>query len=131
ARATLAHYTERTAHESARPLKDIAPRHGYDPDELSRPDKFADPYMGKAYGDTRSHELLSMSMQLLYDNPGDFFDKDPQSWEYVIKLLQPDLSRPAVVLPPPDPQRLALEREQMEQETERLAKQEEERQAAW
>jgi hypothetical protein len=90
--ATRAEYAARTRGEQNQRLGA-----GYDSDEVSKFDKFADPYMGKDYGNSKQHELLSMSVQLLYRDPSAFFDKDPQSFEYVMKVLHPDLARVAPV----------------------------------
>lgn len=66
ARAFLA---VRTAGEALVKLKDIEPRVGYKDSELTRRDKFRDPYMGKQYvradGSVRATEVTSMAFEWL------------------------------------------------------------------
>ena len=80
-------YNRRTKNEPLTKLIDIFPDSSYDDWEVTRKDKFVNPYMGKDYnGD--AYELLTMGLELLYSNPEKVWkDKDMTTWLYGILVL--------------------------------------------
>jgi hypothetical protein len=70
-------------------LKQLQPGHGYASHELSIPDEFAHPYMGKTYGGsaTSSYELLTMVIDDLVTRQRDIEEKDQETFEFVLGLL--------------------------------------------
>jgi len=64
----------RTTGEVAQPLRDLVPGSRYARDEVAKPDKFPDPYVGKIYGTQNSYEIMSMGVQSLYN--GSTIDDD-------------------------------------------------------
>jgi len=80
------HIDSRTQGETNRSLQLLTGNPGYNSDEVAKPDKFADPYMGKEYN-RRASEFLSMSLQHMYEDPVGFAKKDPQSFDFTNQLL--------------------------------------------
>lgn len=82
-------YNKRTAGEALRSLgRDVK---GYGLNELYKPDKWVDPYMGVYYsynGERIASEVLSMGLQLIYRDAIMFAKKDPEHFDFVIKLLR-------------------------------------------
>lgn len=75
-------YNRRTAGEG---LQWLGP--GYEPEEVTRFDKFLNPYMGKDYGGY-AYELVSMGFQMAYTDPmGLAKDPDMEAWIYGILSL--------------------------------------------
>ena len=60
---------------------------GYDDDEITRPSKFIDPYMGKDYGGTAT-EIVSMGLQTMYERPVEFALKDPEYFDFMIEITR-------------------------------------------
>lgn len=82
----LEHLNARTAGEMARKLKEIEPRSGYEDYEISTPDKFFDPYVGKQYGQFGKQyatEVLSMGFQEFYSNPARLAKRDPELFDFI------------------------------------------------
>jgi hypothetical protein len=80
------HIDSRTEGEQAVSLRDHTGKN-FDVNEMSKVDRFADPYMGKTdYGRTAS-EFLSMSLQKMYEDPVGFARADPESYDFVQQLL--------------------------------------------
>ena len=84
-REAQAFLRRRTAGESASPLRKLVGS-WYDADEMAKPDKFIDAYMGKVYasGDT---EIVSMAMQKLYDDPLEFMRRDREMFDWIVNIL--------------------------------------------
>jgi len=78
----LAFYDARTPGEKAEWLGD-----DYDEREVTRRDKFLDPYMGKDY-QRRSTEIVSMGMEYYWDNPAHFARQDPEYFDFIFDLLR-------------------------------------------
>lgn len=76
----------RTKGETAQSLKKLTGS-GYEADELAKPDKFFDPYVGKIYGSTAS-EITSMGVELMYSNPVRLLERDPEMFEFIVDLLR-------------------------------------------
>jgi len=80
------HINSRTQGEAYQPLAKLTGA-GYDADEVSKPDSFADAYMGKDYGG-KADEFISMSVQKMYEDPVGFAKADPQSYNFTMGLFQ-------------------------------------------
>jgi hypothetical protein len=87
ARATHEFLVRRTKKETPKKLAELLPGRNFSNDEVSKPDKFYDPYMGKIYNDMSS-EILSMGMELFYENPVRFARLDPQTFDFVYAVLR-------------------------------------------
>lgn len=74
-------FEKRTRNEKARWLGD-----SYGERELSKFDKFINPYMGKIYDD--SSEILSMGLELFYRDPVLLATKDPEYFDFIWNLLR-------------------------------------------
>lgn len=60
--------------------------HNYDGWEVGAKDGFVDEYVGKFYHHAAS-EVLSMGLQLMYDNPVKFYFDDPDHFRYTLAAL--------------------------------------------
>lgn len=60
---------------------------GFGVDELTRKDKFIDPYMGKDYHGTAS-EILSMGLGEFYKNPYRLATSDPEYFDFIFRLVR-------------------------------------------
>ena len=79
---------ERTVGETAQKLMDLKPEDGYEDFEVTRKDKFEDPYSGVVYNKKAESEILSMSMGYLYDDPVHFAETDPELFKFAINILR-------------------------------------------
>lgn len=78
----------RTDGEQLKRLNSISGFSSYEDNELSRPDKFANPYVGKDYGDNaKSTEVFSMGLELIMKNPAEFAKKDPEHFELIVDIM--------------------------------------------
>jgi len=84
---SLREVEKRTGGEIARKLKNIEPNLGYAPSEIARPDKFLSPYMGKIYRDG-STEILSMGLQMFYQNPIKLAREDPDYFDFILTVIR-------------------------------------------
>lgn len=55
--------------------------------EYARKDRWKDLYTGKDY-QGRAYEVLSMAMQYMVTNPGDFAESDPEFFDWLLELLK-------------------------------------------
>ncbi|MEZ0375295.1 MAG: hypothetical protein ACAI44_39775, partial [Candidatus Sericytochromatia bacterium] len=105
--AAVDFWTRRTAGERFQRLQVLQPGMRYGATEKTKKDRFIDPYMGKVYytnprlkrisfnephdhpvKDTiRATELVSMGLELLYDDALSFLDKDPEHFAIIWKVL--------------------------------------------
>jgi len=63
----------------------------YRRNERAYADKFIDPYMGKVYefgGQRSASEIVSMGLQLFYEDPVGFAVKDPEMFDFIYKLVR-------------------------------------------
>lgn len=81
-----AFYERRTAGEAARPLNDVANSTSYRPSEITRPDNFINPYMGKEYG--WATEILSMGLEYFYSEPVKLATQDPEYFNFIYSILR-------------------------------------------
>lgn len=57
--------------------------------EFARPDKFIQAYVGKEYslhGNRFATEVLSMGLQYLYEDPWEFRRRDPDMFDFIVRL---------------------------------------------
>jgi hypothetical protein len=80
-------YKERTVGERAISLNKATGRSGYAADEITKVDKWIDPYMGKLY-DHGMTELLSMGLEYMYNDPVKLMRKDPELFDIIINALR-------------------------------------------
>ena len=92
---TIGFLYRRTRNEPATPLAELVPESGYRDDEVSTPDGFFDPYVGKRYGGRTfgdwGHtptEVLTMGLQYLYYPVfGRDLDSDPEHRAFMLGTL--------------------------------------------
>lgn len=84
------HYLARTQGEVPEKLKDIFPRSSYTDDEVTKRDKWIDPYSGKDYTvyGLRNSEIVSMTLEQLYSDPYEMMTRDPDTFDLVWRLLR-------------------------------------------
>jgi len=81
----------RTMAETPVPLTSYNP--AYSDHELTRPDQFLDPYMGKVYerdGKIYATEIVSMGLELLYADPVMLAKNDPEYFRFIVTLGRDD-----------------------------------------
>ena len=86
-----AYYKERTQGEKSVRLSKLFPGSGYGRDEVTRPDHFFNPYVGKDYShdgkNAKPHfEIMSMGMEYMIHEP-EVFDKDPDTRNFILGVL--------------------------------------------
>lgn len=83
-------------------LSDLTGSSTYAPTEVAFRDRFADPYVGKLYtglasfpgasggvgGRITATEVVSMGIQMLYQNPGRFKSTDPQHYYFTLGVMR-------------------------------------------
>lgn len=79
-------YAARTKGERLKRLSRVTGRN-YGPKEVTRVDRFADPYMGRDYG-TGNTELLSMGLEFLFTDPVELALRDPELFDLVVAILK-------------------------------------------
>jgi hypothetical protein len=75
----------RTRGEEAQKLRELTGLN-YDEREISRPDKFPDPYVGKIYD--RDTEVISMGIEYMWANPRKFAQQDPEYFMFMYDTLR-------------------------------------------
>jgi len=84
----------RTRGEKEIPLSDATPGIiGYKSWEVTKKDKFLDPYMGKQYRRTPDEtpyatEIVSMGVEYMYAKPLDLAEKDPEYFDFMYDLMR-------------------------------------------
>lgn len=81
----------RTPGEKLVRLKKLRPNYSYRSDELTRPDKFADPYVGKAYGppgNQEATEVISMGIEQMFADPLRFAEADPDYFDFILHIMR-------------------------------------------
>lgn len=79
-------YEYRTKGEDLVRLKDAQPRARYKADEVTKVDKFLNPYMGKDYGG-QAYEVFTMAADTLFTNPTELILRDKEMLEWVLGVL--------------------------------------------
>jgi len=82
----------RTQKDPAQKMADIKPGAGYADYEITRPDQFADPYVGRAYTDPGAGhyatEIVSMGLEFMYTDPAKFAKDDPGHFDFIYNLMR-------------------------------------------
>lgn len=73
-------FQKRTQGEKTVPMNKY--HRGYRPDEVCKPDKFIDPYVGKLYSDG-STEIISVGLAAYYTDPAQFAKDDPEHFALI------------------------------------------------
>lgn len=73
-------FQKRTQGEKTVPMNKY--HRGYRPDEVCKPDKFIDPYVGKVYSDG-STEIISVGLAAYYTDPAQFAKDDPEHFALI------------------------------------------------
>src|SRR5674536_47797 len=81
------HFTKRAIEEKTEKLRDATGLKFYNEDEITKKDKFFDPYVGKVNKDG-STELTSMALQYLYKDPNYLLRKDPELFEWIVNIVR-------------------------------------------
>lgn len=80
-------YDRRTAGEPLQRLSTLRPGHSYARDEVTRPDQFFDPYVGKSYAHT-AYEIVSMGTEALLGRPSRYsLANDPDMADFILGIL--------------------------------------------
>jgi len=68
-------------------LNALTSNRSYEDHEITRPDKFMHPYIGKQYankdGYSDATEIMSMGLQLMYQDPWKFAQEDPDMFDFI------------------------------------------------
>lgn len=96
AQASQRFLEQRTKGEEARSLNDLYREQGrpsgLGDDEVGRPDRFIEPYIGKEYRDGNGKvygtEVLSMGLEYMMMDPVGFAKRDPEHFAFVLDTLQ-------------------------------------------
>lgn len=81
-----AFYKKRTEGEKLVKMKDVTGNAGYRDDEVTRVDKWLNPYMGKEY--KNASEILSMGMEMMYRNPVYLAKNDPEMFDFIYSVVR-------------------------------------------
>lgn len=81
-----AFYERRTRGEATKKLNELRPNSAYEDHEVTRPDAFGDPYMGKSYPAHRNSEIVSMAIPALF-GAAEHYGLDPEMEAFVLGLL--------------------------------------------
>ena len=79
-------YKKRTDGEDLVKLRDVTGNPAYGEEEETRTDKWLHPYMGKEY--ENASEILSMGMELMYENPAYLAKKDPEMFDFIYSVVR-------------------------------------------
>ena len=88
AKRAVAYRETRTAGEKLKRLRDVTGNSGYDLFEVAKCDKFIDCYMGKFYPGDQHTEVLSMGLEYMYDDPIGFAQKDPTTFDFILRIMK-------------------------------------------
>lgn len=88
---TRTFYYDRTVGEPLTSLRDYT-KADYDRREMTRLDRWLDPYMGKDYYSSATQryatEILSVGLEILYTNPCSLSEGDPEMFDFLYDLLR-------------------------------------------
>ena len=84
----LAFLKKRTKGEQAITLRKATGNPGYRANEMTKKDKFMDPYSGKQYSGGRATEIVSMGIEHFYSEPIEFATRDPSYFDFMYDLLR-------------------------------------------
>lgn len=81
---------KRTKGEKAQKMKDLTGNSQYNDREVTKPDKFHDPYVGSIYrdrGKTYATEIMSMGIERMWKEPARFAKDDPEYFDFIYDTL--------------------------------------------
>lgn len=91
----LAFFESRTQGDKVELLRELFPTANYGRNEKIKRDKWIEPYMGAIYDDDSPNkaasEIISMGVQMLYENPLELIQKDPEYFDFLIGYLRGEL----------------------------------------
>ena len=79
-------YEKRTAGEKTVKMSEVTGNKNYRDDEVTKVDKWLNPYMGKEY--KNASEILSMGMELMYRNPVYLAKNDPEMFDFIYSVVR-------------------------------------------
>ena len=89
---TMDFLEKRTAGEASQSMAKATGNDAYRGSETTKKDKFISPYMGKEYftsgGKRRSTEILSMGLEMFYDDPGKLARQDPGYFDFIFSVVR-------------------------------------------
>lgn len=77
----------RTAGEKEVKLNEVSDK-PFEDNEVCKPDKFPNPYVGKVYPNNLATEVVSMGLEYLYKDPAGFADADPDYFDTMMAILK-------------------------------------------
>ena len=81
------HLITRTKDDALEKLRDVTGIKAYKDNEVTKKDKFFNPYVGKIYGD-KTTEVTSMALQYLYKDPEFLYDNDPELFKWIVNAIR-------------------------------------------
>lgn len=84
----LAFLEKRTRGERAIPLSRATGNPNYRANEITKKDKFINPYSGKIYKGGKATEIVSMGVEHFYSEPIEFATRDPGYFDFMYNLLR-------------------------------------------
>lgn len=81
------YYDKRTQGETPEKMGTVTGNNNYNDDELTRKDKWMNPYMGKQYA-SKSTEVVSMGVEYFYAEPEKLAQHDPETFDFIYNLLR-------------------------------------------
>jgi len=84
-------YARRTAGDSVESLAQLTGNSSYRADEMTKKDRWLNPYMGKwrAFpGGEEGPEILSMGLEWIYNDPLDIARRDPEFFDFIIEVVR-------------------------------------------
>lgn len=81
------YYDKRTQGETLEKLGTVTGNNNFSDDELTRKDKWMNPYMGKQYA-SKSTEIVSMGVEYFYAEPEKLAQHDPETFDFIYNLLR-------------------------------------------
>lgn len=82
-----AFFERRTRGEEWQSLRDLTGKQYFGADEVAKPDRFIDPYIGRRNSE-RSSEIVSMGLQYMYEDPIRFAREDPDMFDFIYDLVR-------------------------------------------
>ena len=86
--SALAFYDRRTEGYPLISLNEATESNRYGVNEMTRLDKFLRPYMGKEYPDRGGTEIITMGVEMLYNDPQKLAKGDPDYFDFLLQTLQ-------------------------------------------
>ncbi len=79
-------YNKRTQGEKNIKLSEVTGNKNYGDGEVTKVDKWLNPYMGKEY--KNASEILSMGMEIMYRNPAYLAKNDPEMFDFIYSVVR-------------------------------------------